>query len=98
MRKLVQKRWVGVLGVALGLVPALLHADEETTAAPKVKVERSASGQKIFRITEGIVVEGKIQKPNAFYVLQRSSIDYDWETLKQDFLPRILKATEQQPF
>jgi hypothetical protein len=87
----------GLLGMALGLAPAALHAEEET-AAPKVKVERSASGQKIFRITEGIVVEGKIQKPNAFYVLQRSSIDYDWESLKQDFLPRILKAAEQQPF
>ena len=67
-------------------------------AAPKVKVERSASGQKIFRITEGIVVEGKIQKPNAFYVLQRSSIDYDWESLKQDFLPKILDATSHHPF
>jgi len=69
-----------------------------TTAAPKVKVERSASGQKIFRITEGIVVEGKIQKPNAFYVLQRSSMDYDWESLKQDFLPKILQAASHHPF
>jgi hypothetical protein len=69
-----------------------------TTAAPKVKVERSASGQKIFRITEGIVVEGKIQKPNAFYVLQRSSMDYDWESLKQDFLPKILQAASRHPF
>jgi hypothetical protein len=70
----------------------------QDTAAPKVKVERSASGQKIFRITEGIVVEGKIQKPNAFYVLQRSSMDYDWESLKQDFLPKILQATGHHPF
>lgn len=67
-------------------------------AAPKVKVERSASGQKIFRITEGIVVEGKIQKPNAFYVLQRSGMDYDWESLKQDFLPKILQAASRHPF
>ncbi len=83
--------------------PALARADEGQAApaqeaAPKVKVERSASGQKIFRITEGIVVEGKIQKPNAFYVLQRSSMDYDWETLKQDFLPKILQATGKHPF
>ena len=69
-----------------------------STAAPKVKVERSASGQKIFRITEGIVVEGKIQKPNAFYVLQRSSMDYEWESLKQDFLPKILQAASRHPF
>lgn len=73
-------------------------AAPSATAAPKVKVERSASGQKIFRITEGIVVEGKIQKPNAFYVLQRSSMDYDWESLKQDFLPKILQAASHHPF
>lgn len=66
--------------------------------APKVKVERSATGQRVFRITEGIVVEGRLQKPNAFYVLQRSSIDYDWETLNQGFLPKIIQATGQRPF
>jgi hypothetical protein len=78
--------------------PASAQQTTQLTAAPKVKVERSASGQKIFRITEGIVVEGKIQKPNAFYVLQRSSMDYDWESLKQDFLPKILQAASHHPF
>jgi len=78
------------------LVPTVAFAQD--AAAPKVKVERSASGQKIFRITEGIVVEGRIQKPNAFYVLQRSSMDYDWESLKQDFIPKILQATGRHPF
>jgi hypothetical protein len=78
--------------------PPPAPGDAQQTAAPKVKVERSASGQKIFRITEGIVVEGKIQKPNAFYVLQRSSMDYDWESLKQDFLPKIMQAASHHPF
>ena len=73
-------------------------AADAPAQAPKVKVERTASGAKIFRITEGIVVEGRIQKPNAFYVLQRSSIDYDFESLKQDFLPRILDAAAKTPF
>ena len=79
-------------------VAAAQQPEQAAPAAPKVKVERSASGQKIFRITEGIVVEGKIQKPNAFYVLQRSGIDYDWESLKQDFLPKILQAASRHPF
>ena len=87
---------------ALCLLSTAVLAQEEATpqatAPPKVKVERSANGQKIFRITEGIVVEGRIQKPNAFYVLQRSSIDYDWDSLKQDFLPKILQAASQHPF
>jgi hypothetical protein len=88
------------LAAAILLLSTVAVAQEEpsATAAPKVKVERSASGQKIFRITEGIVVEGKIQKPNAFYVLQRSSMDYDWESLKQDFLPKILQAASRHPF
>jgi hypothetical protein len=89
------RRWIML--VALSVMPVSARA-EEATAAPKVKIERSASGQKIFRITEGIVVEGRIQKPNAFYVLQRSSMDYDWESLKQEFLPKILEATGQHPF
>jgi hypothetical protein len=83
---------------AFAVTGAAFAQDAEQGAAPKVKVERSASGQKIFRITEGIVVEGKIQKPNAFYVLQRSGMDYDWESLKQDFLPKILQAASRHPF
>ena len=97
-------RSVAVLS-ALGLPTAVLAQEPPPggdsggqAQAPRVKVERTASGQKIFRITEGIVVEGKIQKPNAFYVLQRSSMDYDWESLKQDFLPKILQATGKHPF
>jgi len=70
----------------------------QDAAAPKVKVERSASGQKIYKIETGIVVEGRIQKPNAFYVLQRSTIDYDWESLKQDFVPKIREAIQKTPF
>ena len=91
--------WIPAAAMLLvSTVATAQDAAPAATAAPKVKVERSASGQKIFRITEGIVVEGKIQKPNAFYVLQRSSMDYDWESLKQDFLPKILQAASKHPF
>jgi len=93
------KRVLLATGLLMAISPTASAEDPAPAeAAPKVKVERSASGQKIFRITEGIVVEGKIQKPNAFYVLQRSSMDYDWESLKQDFLPKILQATGKHPF
>lgn len=66
--------------------------------APAVKVERGKGGRKVFRITTGFVIEGRIQKPNAFYVLQRSQINYDWAKLKKDFLPRILEAVKRSPF
>jgi hypothetical protein len=65
---------------------------------PQVKVERGKGGKKIYRITTDISIEGKIQKPEAFYVLQKSSINYDWQELKQDFVPRILDSVSKTPF
>ena len=65
-----------------------------------VQADAQAKGKRAPKVIqlEEIKIEGRVQKPNAFYVLQRSSIDYDWETLKQDFLPRILDATQKNPF
>lgn len=66
--------------------------------SPEVKVERGAGGKKVYRITTGFVIEGRIQKPNAFYVLERSQINYDWAALKKNFIPRILDAVKKEPF
>lgn len=73
-------------------------AGSGATEAPKVKVERGAGGKKIYRITEDIRIEGKIQKPEAFFFYQKSSINYDWQELKQDFVPRILESVNRAPF
>jgi hypothetical protein len=67
-------------------------------ASPKVKVERGAGGHKVYRITEEIRIEGKIQKPEAFFFYQKSSINYDWQELKQDFIPKILDSVSRAPF
>jgi hypothetical protein len=70
-------------------------ADKEQT---KVKIERGAGGKKVYKIEGEIVIEGKIQKPEAFYVLQKSSINYDWHELKQEFVPKILDSVTKAPF
>jgi len=67
-------------------------------AAPKVKVEHGAGGKKIYRITDEIRIEGKIQNPEAFFFYQKSSINYDWQELKQDFVPKILDSVSRSPF
>jgi len=69
-------------------------SDDQT----KVKVERGAGGKKVYKIEGEIVIEGKIQKPEAFYVLQKSSINYDWHELKQEFVPKILDSVTKAPF
>jgi hypothetical protein len=88
-----------------GTRPALAQPPADNTgAAPanaeaaKVKVERGAGGKTVYRITEAIRIEGKIQKPEAFYVLQKSAINYDWQELKQDFIPKILDSVSRAPF
>jgi hypothetical protein len=67
-------------------------------APTKVKVEKGAGGKKVYRITEEFKIEGKIQKPEAFFFYQKSTINYDWQELKQDFIPKILDSVSHSPF
>jgi hypothetical protein len=78
--------------------PAAAPAQPAADAAPKVKVEKGAGGKKVYRITEEIRIEGKIQKPEAFFFYQKSTINYDWQELKQDFIPKILDSVSHSPF
>jgi hypothetical protein len=80
--------------------PATTEAAEPAEGADttKVKVERGTGGRKVYKIQGEIVIEGKIQKPEAFYVLQKSSINYDWHELKQEFVPKILDSVTKAPF
>jgi hypothetical protein len=83
--------------------PAPAAAAPPPPAAPaegpaKVKVEKGAGGKKVYRITEEIRIEGKIQKPEAFFFYQKSSINYDWQELKQDFIPKIVDSVSRSPF
>lgn len=105
---IVPSAFVGALALFMGLVPGASHAHAQDkplpagaaaeAEAPKVRVERGKGGKKVYRIEEEIRIEGKIQKPEAFYVLQKSSINYDWQDLKQDFLPKILDSVSRAPF
>lgn len=45
-----------------------------------------------------MVVEGTIQKPEAFYILQRRELEFKDLEPKKSFLPLILKSVEKDPF
>lgn len=53
--------------------------------------------RKVIRL-EAIKVEGRIQKPQAFYILQRSNLNFEGLALRQSFLPRILQSVDEGPF
>ena len=56
-----------------------------------------AQKRKVIRL-EAIKIEGRIQKPQAFYILQRSNLNFEGLELKQSFIPKIIKSVEEQPF
>ena len=55
-------------------------------------------GKKTFVIEKAFVVCGKVPKPTVIYAIQASTINYEWENLKKDFIPLILKTVKEAPF
>lgn len=70
----------------------------QNVEGPAVVVERGKDGKKIYRINTEFVIEGKIQKPNAFYVLQRQGVNYGWDKLDRSFVQGILESVKEPPF
>lgn len=56
-----------------------------------------SKGRKVIRL-EAIKVEGRIQKPQAFYILQRSNLNFEGLELKKSFLPKIVESVDKKPF
>jgi hypothetical protein len=44
------------------------------------------------------VVEGRIEKPEAFYILQATNLNYDQAELTESFLPDLFRTVEEEPF
>jgi hypothetical protein len=55
-------------------------------------------GKRVQVIDTVIAVCGKVPRPSVVYVLQPKTINYEWENLKQDFLPLILASVKKAPF
>ena len=53
--------------------------------------------KKVIRL-EAITVEGRIQKPQAFYILQRSNLNFDELNRGESFLPKVVQSVEKEPF
>lgn len=53
--------------------------------------------RKVIRLDE-ISVEGRIQKPQAFYILPRSSLNYEALARDDSFLEKIEQSLEKEPF
>ncbi len=61
-----------------------------------VAASANAAPRRVIRL-DAIKVEGRIQKPQAFYILQRSNLSFEALQLKESFVPRILASVEALP-
>lgn len=71
---------------------------EEAASGKNYKTVTGPDGRKVFVIEQAFVVCGKVPRPNVIYVLQATQINYEWENLKQDFLPKIRESVQKAPF
>lgn len=53
--------------------------------------------RRVLRL-EGDVIEGKVTKPEAFYLLNRTSISFEGLKLETKMVPKILKQLRKPPF
>jgi hypothetical protein len=56
------------------------------------------NGRPVTVIDTVVSVCGKVPRPSVVYVLTAKNIDYEWESLKQDFMPLILATVKKAPF
>lgn len=59
--------------------------------------QRPGQGSKSV-IDEEFLIEGKLEKPNAYYILRRSSVDFDWARLGATFSPLVLESVQDPLF
>jgi hypothetical protein len=83
------KRWASAVLLAL-----LLVAVSATAALGQGGRKRQP---RVIQLEE-IVIEGRVQKPNAFYILNRSNLGYEVLELRTSFLRKVVRSVQKEPF
>jgi hypothetical protein len=81
------------LPMRLLTVMAMLLASAALAQAPAA----GAKKKKVIRL-DAITVEGRIQKPQAFYILQRSTLNFDELNRAETFIPKVEKSVDKEAF
>ena len=66
-------------------------------AVPALAQDTGTKKKKVIRL-DALTVEGKIQKPQAFYILQRSNLNFDDLNHPESFVPKVVQTVDKQPF
>lgn len=61
-------------------------------------VSSTAAAQEDVIDLEESTIEGRIQKPEAFYILQPAELDYEPFADRPSFMPELLDTVDDEPF
>ncbi len=75
-------KWAGLVGVLLFAVAPDAHAQKRGG---------------VIRLEE-TVIEGRVAKPNAFFINTRQAMVYESMEIKESFVSEIVDAVRQKPF
>ncbi|MBJ6765392.1 hypothetical protein JGU66_31955 [Myxococcaceae bacterium JPH2] len=81
----------------LASAPVLAQDKAAPSPGAPASTAPAKKARKVIRL-EAIAVEGRIQKPQAFYILQRSNLSFDDLNRTESFVPKVVKSVEQDPF
>ena len=94
-----------VLALAFAAAPALAQSPERCQDDDSSGEKKQGkfhieyiNGKPVTVIDTLVQVCGKVPRPSVVYVLTAKNIDYEWENLKQDFMPLILQTVKKAPF
>lgn len=74
----------------------LLSSRAEAKTPKKHRIP-TLSAKRLFRM-KTIIVKGKPQRPQAFYVLQRSPLRYKRYKLRNTLIKKIISSVHKKPF
>lgn len=81
-----------LVALTLGTVCAL-------SSGTSVAEAQSSQGRqpRVIQLDE-IRIEGRVQKPNAFYILNRSNLGYEVLDLRTSFVREVVRSVQDRPF
>ncbi len=89
-------RYALILGALLALTASAKPPPAPASPTQAAK-KKPVKGGRVIRLEE-LRVEGRIQKPEAFYLLQRSQLTFRELQRTESLLPKIDESVEKAPF
>jgi hypothetical protein len=66
-------------------------------ASAETKAQASANPKRVLRLEE-LKVEGRIQKPQAMFLMPRANLNYGDLERGESFVPKLAEPLQSQPF